>query len=74
VEAVTDNIIPYIEMCRREGTSLQQGMNLGLGGSHSVILMSLRRNAPYRDKIEEGGTILIYEGHDEPEEASTGSL
>jgi len=63
---VTDNIIPYIEMCRREGTSLQQGMNFGLGGNHSVILMSLRRNAPYRDRVEDDGTTLIYEGHDEP--------
>jgi len=63
---VTDNIIPYIEMCRREGTSLQQGMNFGLGGNHSVILMSVRRNAPYRDRLEDGGTTLIYEGHDEP--------
>ena len=53
-------------MCRREGTSLQRGMNFGLGGNHSVILMSLRRNAPYRDRLEEGGTTLIYEGHDEP--------
>jgi hypothetical protein len=41
-------------------------MNFGLGGNHSVILMSLRRNAPYRDRLEENGTILIYEGHDEP--------
>jgi hypothetical protein len=63
---VTDNIIPYIEMCRREGTSLQQGMNFGLGGTHSVILMSVRRNSPYRDRLEDGGTILVYEGHDEP--------
>jgi hypothetical protein len=31
-----------------------------------VILMSLRRNAPYRDHIEDGGTTLIYEGHDQP--------
>src|SRR5687768_17065723 len=53
-------------MCRREGTSLQQGMNFGLGGNHSVILMSVRRNAPYRDRLEDGGTTLIYEGHDEP--------
>lgn len=63
---MTDNIIPYIEMCRREGTSLQQGMNFGLGGNHSTILMSVRRNAPYRDRLEDGGTTLIYEGHDEP--------
>src|ERR1700682_2424369 len=53
-------------MCRREGTSLQAGMNFGLGGDHSVILMSVRPNAPYRDRIEDGGTTLIYEGHDQP--------
>lgn len=53
-------------MCMREGTSLQQGMNFGLGGNHSVILMSVRRNAPYRDRLEDGGTVLIYEGHDVP--------
>jgi hypothetical protein len=68
---VTDNIISYIEMCRRESTSLQQGMNFGLGGTHSVILMSLRRNAPYRDRLEDGGTTLIYEGHDEPRGATS---
>src|SRR5688500_18683577 len=53
-------------MCQREKTSLQAGMNFGLGGNHSVILMSLRANAPYRDRIEDGGTTLIYEGHDQP--------
>lgn len=53
-------------MCRREGASLQRGMNFRLGGNHSVILMSLRSNAPYRDRLEENGTILIYEGHDHP--------
>jgi hypothetical protein len=63
---VTDNVISYLEMCRREGTSLQAGMNFGLGGNHSVILMSVRANAPYRDRVEDGGTTLIYEGHDEP--------
>lgn len=46
--------------------SLQRGMNFNLGGNHSVILMSLRPNAPYEDELLEGGTILIYEGHDEP--------
>ena len=29
---MADNIISYLEMCRREGTSLQAGMNFGLGG------------------------------------------
>lgn len=53
-------------MCRQEGASLQQGMNFGIGGNHSVILMSVRRNAPYRDRLEDGGTTLVYEGHDQP--------
>jgi len=53
---MSDNVISYIEMCRREGTSLQAGMNFGLGGNHSVILMSLRANAPYRDRLDDGGT------------------
>lgn len=67
---MSDNVISYIEMCRREGISLQAGMNFGLGGNHSVILMSVRPNAPYRDRLEDGGTTLIYEGHDQPKEGS----
>ncbi len=67
---VSDNVISYNEMCRREGASLQRGMNFGLGGNHSVILMSVRPNAPYRDRLEEDGTILVYEGHDMPKTAS----
>jgi len=63
---LSDNIISYIEMCTREATSLQAGMNFGLGGTHSVILLSLRPNAPYHDRIEDGGFTLIYEGHDQP--------
>jgi len=68
---MSDNIISYIDMCRREGASLQQGMNFGLGRNHSVILMSVRTNAPYRDRVEDGGTTLIYEGHDLPKSASS---
>lgn len=63
---MANEIIPYLEMCRREAASLQRGMNFGLGGTHSVILMSLRANAPYEDRIEDDGSTLIYEGHDEP--------
>jgi len=70
---MSDNVISYIEMCQREGASLQQGMNFGLGGNHSVILMSVRPNAPYRDRLEDGGTTLIYEGHDMPRTASSPS-
>jgi len=60
------DIIAYLEMCSEEGVSLQRGMNFKLHGKLSVILMSLRRNAPYADRIEENGRILIYEGHDVP--------
>lgn len=51
-------------MCQREGVSLQRGMNYQLRDNHSVILMSLRQNAPYADRFEDDR--LIYEGHDVP--------
>jgi len=60
-----NDIVPYYEMCQREGTSLQRGMNFRLHGKHSVILMSVRPNAPYADRVEEEGRVLIYEGHNE---------
>lgn len=44
---------------------MQRGMNFSPRASHSVLLSSLRPNAPYDDRIEENGTVLIYEGHDE---------
>lgn len=58
-----DSIISYLDMCQIEGTSLEQGMNFRLGGRYSVILMSVQANAPYKDRIEDNGRILIYEGH-----------
>jgi hypothetical protein len=58
------SVISYIQMCTQEGSSLQRGMNFHLHGNLSVILMSRRSNAPYLDRIEENGRILIYEGHD----------
>lgn len=61
-----NEIISYLEMCQREGVSLQRGMNYGIGKTYSVILMSVRPNAPYADRFEENGTTLIYEGHDVP--------
>jgi hypothetical protein len=63
---MSDNVISYLEMCQRERASLQAGMNFGLGGNHSVILMSVRPGAPCRDHLEDGGSTLIYEGHDQP--------
>lgn len=60
------DVISYLEMCREEGVNLQRGMNFRLRGGVSVILMSLRVGAPYADRIENNGRILIYEGHDVP--------
>jgi hypothetical protein len=61
---MSNEVISYMEMCVRENASLQRGMNFRLGGNYSVILMSTRANAPYKDEITEDGAILIYEGHD----------
>src|SRR3989339_344317 len=59
-------IVPYLTMCQHEGVNLQRGMNFRLKGGLSVILMSLRKNAPYADRVEDDGNVLIYEGHDVP--------
>lgn len=58
------DVISYLEMCAEEGVNLQRGMNYRLGNSYSVILMSVRPNAPYSDRIEDDGKVLMYEGHD----------
>ncbi|MHA1499644.1 MAG: HNH endonuclease [Promethearchaeota archaeon] len=60
------DVIPYIDMCKEEGVNLQRGMNFRLKGGFTVILMSIRPRAPYADRVEEEGKILIYEGHDIP--------
>lgn len=65
-----NEIISYLEMCQREAASLQRGMNFHLHGKHSVILMSVRHNAPYADRVEEEGRVLIYEGHNENKTAA----
>lgn len=68
---MANEVLSYLEMCRREGCSLQRGMNFALGRGHSVILMSVRPNAPYEDEWLEEGSVLIYEGHDAPRTSST---
>jgi HNH endonuclease len=60
------DIISHTEMCLEEGVSLQKGMNFRIKGGTTVILMSLRKGAPYADKVEDNGETLIYEGHDLP--------
>jgi hypothetical protein len=62
---IQDDILSYWEMCAAEKTQmLQKGMNIRLNPSYSVILLSQRSNAPYKDKIYEDGITLEYEGHD----------
>jgi hypothetical protein len=60
------DIVAHTDMCSREGRMLQRGMNFRVSPDHSVILMSVRPGAPYRDEIRDGGRTLIYEGHDVP--------
>jgi len=57
-----NEIIPYIEMCQREGVSLQRGMNFGLARNHSVILMSVRPGSPYADRFENDGSTIVTKG------------
>jgi hypothetical protein len=63
---VQGDVISYTRMCGEEGENLQRGMNFRIRNGASVILMSLRPNAPYADRVEQNGKILIYEGHDIP--------
>ena len=45
------------------GIHLQKGMNFGIRGSYSIVLMSVEKNAPYADEMLSDG-IIKYEGHD----------
>lgn len=60
------DIISHAEMSVEERLSLQKGMNFRVKGGPTVILMSTRKGAPYADRVEDDGQILIYEGHDVP--------
>ncbi len=61
-----DDIISYTELVAAEGVNLQKGMNFNVKPDYSVLLMSLRKNAPYADEYDEKSNTLIYEGHDVP--------
>lgn len=62
-----NQIISYREMCNtEEQEQLQRGMNFGIGDGYSVVLMSVKPNAPYADRISEDGFTIYYEGHDMP--------
>jgi hypothetical protein len=60
------DVVSYLEMCADFGVNLQRGMNFRLRPNESLILMSLRPGAPYADRVEDGGRVIIYEGHDIP--------
>jgi hypothetical protein len=57
------DIIKYVAMNMAEGGSFQKGMNYRPRGGTSMFLMSTRRGAPYNDRVEKRGKVLIYEGH-----------
>ncbi len=62
---IQDDILSYRKMCDAENIqTLQRGMNFRLNPKYSVILMSQRTNAPYKDKIYQDGITIEYEGHD----------
>ncbi len=62
---IKDDILSYREMCDTESAqTLQRGMNFHLKPTYSVILMSQRSNAPYKDRVYEDGITIEYEGHD----------
>ena len=67
-------------MIQREGIALQRGMNFRVRGGvagYSIILMSVRKGAPYQDQWHDEATggphagMLEYEGHDAPRRDST---
>jgi hypothetical protein len=58
-------IIRYIDMSNAEGLNLQRGMNWSIPSkNYHVILMSVRKNAPYADQWLPEENAIIYEGHD----------
>lgn len=68
-------IISYPNMVQREGIALQKGMNFRVRGGvagYSIILMSVRKGAPYQDQWHDDSVVgphagmLEYEGHDVP--------
>lgn len=62
-----NQIISYREMCNEEEQEqLQRGMNFEIRGNYSVVLMSVKPNAPYADRISDDGLSIYYEGHDQP--------
>jgi hypothetical protein len=66
----TDDIISYAELVAAENANIQKGMNFHIKAEYSILLMSVRKNAPYADEWDEKRNALIYEGHDVPKNIS----
>jgi len=60
------DVVSYLEMCAPFGVNLQRGMNFKMKDGESLILMSQRAGAPYEDRVEQEGRVIVYEGHDLP--------
>lgn len=62
---IRGDIISYFDLCREEGFYIQRGMNFNVNGKdYGIVLMSVRKDAPYADRFEDNGRTIIYEGHD----------
>jgi hypothetical protein len=48
-------------------------MAFRIATTHSVLLMSRRRGAPYTDQVLDDGRVIVYERHDAPKSASNPS-
>jgi hypothetical protein len=54
----------YLDMVNDIWFSIQRWMNYSSNWRPSIILMSIRKNAPYNDKALNWWTTIIYEWHD----------
>ena|SRR5215471_8536647 len=59
-----DDIISYHALVTEERANLQAGMNYRPGNHYSIVLMSVRKGAPYADAIDPITGMVLYEGHD----------
>lgn len=60
-----NEIISYRELCNvEEQQQIQRGMNFNIRDGYSVVLMSIKPNAPYADRNSSDGLTIYYEGHD----------
>lgn len=62
-----EEILSWHDIAQKEHVA-QKGMNFGINPGYSVILMSRRDNAPYKDHIYPDGVTIEYEGHDVPKD------